>query len=71
FSFFLSWTALLLFVNESLSQRAYRELYLNEVDSLMMSREKQAMLSDNGPLQSQTHGFALASRATTSSSNHV
>ena len=64
FGLFLTWTAMFLFVNETLSQREMWELYLDQVDSQVIAEERQRMRSgDAVNTASASHGFSLASLA--------
>lgn len=62
---FLAWIAILLYVDESISQRTQWELYLDAVDAQVIAEEKQRLLSGDNSLggKSNPHGFSLASIA--------
>ncbi len=62
FGVFLVWTAMMLTVNETLTQREGWEMYLDFVDAQVVAKEKERMLNDPEGI-SLTHGVSLARTA--------
>lgn len=66
FGIFLLWTAIMLNINETFTQREGWEVYLDGVDAQVIAKEKERMLSEGPSGVSLTHGISMAKVASLS-----